>query len=137
MDYKLIGDDKCFVCGPNNPLGFKIPFEVDRAGKAIRGEFMPGPEHQGFKGITHGGIIATLLDEAMVKLAFELGIPAVTASMEVRYLVPLMTGDKVSITATITSDKKRLLEASAEVSTLSEGKVIAKATGKMIRVKTP
>lgn len=136
MNYKLIGDDKCFVCGPNNPMGLKVPFEVDRGGKTIRCEFTPGSEYQGFQGITHGGIITTLLDEAMVKLAFELGISAVTASIEVRFLAPLMSGEKVHITATITRDQKKLIEAMAEATTTS-GKVIAKATGKLIRVNSP
>lgn len=133
MNYKLIGDDKCFVCGPNNPLGLKIPFEVDRVGKTIRCEFISGPEYQGFQGITHGGIITTLLDEAMVKLAFELGVSAVTAWMDVRFLAPLMTGDKTYVSATITKEGKKLLEATAEATSV-KGKVIAKAVGKLIRV---
>ena len=133
MDYKLIGDDKCFVCGSNNPLGLKIPFEVDRAGKKIQCEFTPGPEYQGFQGITHGGVITTLLDEAMVKLAFELGIPAVTAWIEVRFLTPLMTGEKAYISATITSDEKKIIEATAKACA-SNGDLIAKAKGKLIKL---
>lgn len=133
MNYKLIGDDKCFVCGPNNPLGLKIPFVVDRAGKTIRCEFTPGPEYQGFQGITHGGIITTLLDEAMVKLAFELGVSAVTAWMEVRFVAPLFTGEKVGLLATIEKEGKKLIEATAEAVT-RDGKIIAKATGKLIKL---
>lgn len=133
MRYKLIGDDKCFVCGPNNPLGLKIPFEVDRAVKTIRCEFTPGPEYQGFQGITHGGIITTLLDESMVKLAFELGISAVTAWIEVRFLAPLMSGEKVLISGGITREGKKLIEATAEAIT-SDEKVVAKATGKLLRI---
>ena len=133
MDYKLIADNKCFVCGRDNPEGLKIPFEIDRAGKSIRCEFTPGPAYQGFKGITHGGIIATLLDEAMVKLAFELGISAVTAWMEVRYIAPLMTGDNVHISAIITRDGKKLLEATSDACT-HDGKIIAKAKGKLIKL---
>ncbi len=131
--YKLIGDDKCFVCGPKNPLGLKIPFEVDRAAKTIRCEFTPGPEYQGFQGITHGGIITTLLDEAMVKLAFELGISAVTASIEVRFVAPLFSGERVDILATIEKEGKKLIEASAEAVT-TDGKTMAKATAKLIKL---
>jgi len=109
---------------------------MDRAGKKIRCEFTPGPEYQGFQGITHGGVITTLLDEAMVKLAFELGISAVTAWMEVRFLAPLMTGEKAYISATITRDEKKLIEATAEACA-SNGNVIAKAKGKLIRLNPP
>ena len=69
----------------------------------------------------------------MVKLAFELGISAVTAWIEVRFLTPPMTGEKVSISAIITRDEKKLIEATAEACT-SNGKVIAKAKGKLIRI---
>ena len=130
---KLVADNKCFVCGRENPSGLKIPFKVDREKKTITCEFTPGTEYQGFKGITHGGIIATLLDEAMVRLAFDLGIYAVTASIEVRYINPLMSGEKIHVSASITKEAKRLLEAEAEAHT-PDGKPVAKAKAKLIRV---
>jgi len=134
-DYTLIGDDKCFVCGPDNPLGLKIPFKVDRAGKKIWCEFVPGPEYQGFQGITHGGIITTLLDEAMVKLAFELGISAVTAWIEVRFIAPLFSGEKIGVQANIEKDGKKLIEAVAEAATM-DGKTIARAKAKLIKLES-
>lgn len=130
---KLIADNKCFVCGRENPAGLKIPFKVDRENKTISCEFTPGPEYQGFKGITHGGIIATLLDEAMVRLAFDLGIYAVTASIEVRYIAPLNSGENVHVSASITKEARKLLEAEAEAHT-PDGKPVAKAKAKLIRV---
>lgn len=42
--------------------------------------------------ILYTGIIATVLDEAMVKLAFELGINAVTAKMETKFRKPVFRG---------------------------------------------
>lgn len=130
---KLIADNKCFVCGRENPAGLRIPFKVDIEKKTISCEFTAGHEYQGFKGITHGGIIATLLDEAMVRLAFDLGIYAVTASIEVRYINPLMSGEKVHVSASITKEARKLLEAEAEAMTI-DGKAVAKAKGKLIRI---
>lgn len=129
----LSDNDRCFGCGKENPSGLKIPFVVDRKKKAIRGEFTPGPEYQGYQGVTHGGIIATLLDEAMVRLAFDLGFYAVTAWMEIRYTAPLATGEKVFVSANIIKEGKKLLEATAEVND-SSGIYIAKASGKLMRV---
>ncbi|MDD5433814.1 MAG: PaaI family thioesterase [Nitrospira sp.] len=130
---KLVANNKCFVCGRENPAGLKIPFKVDRENKTISCEFTPGAEYQGFKGITHGGIIATLLDEAMVRLAFDLGIYAVTASIEVRYIAPLMSGETVYVSASITKEARKLLVAEAEACTI-DGKAVARAKGKMLRV---
>ena len=54
----------CFVCGESNPLGLQLRFHAD--GDEVRTRFVPRPEHIGFKGVVHGGLLATLLDEIMV-----------------------------------------------------------------------
>src|SRR2546425_9541575 len=60
---KLPHTKSCFVCGLNNPLGLKLDFETD--GQIVRARFVPRPEHVGFRATIHGGLISTLLDEAM------------------------------------------------------------------------
>ncbi len=132
---KIILQDNqaCFVCGKKNPGGLQASFTIDRENLSIKGEFTPGEIHQGFAGIVHGGIIATLLDEAMVKLAFEAGIYAVTAWMEIKYISPLYVGEKLHIEAQLTKTHKRLLEGEAEAKT-SEGRLIARAKGKLLKV---
>jgi len=61
---KLPHTRSCFVCGLNNPLGLKLDFETDS--QIVRARFTPRPEHVGFSETIHGGIISTVLDEAMV-----------------------------------------------------------------------
>lgn len=129
----LSDNNKCFGCGKENPLGLKIAFTLDREGKAIKGEFTPGPEYQGYQGITHGGIIATLLDEAMGRLLFEIGSLAVTAWMEVRYMAPLAIGEKVFVCARVIKERKKFFEAVAEVTDIT-GAIIARASGKLMMV---
>lgn len=130
---KLSDNNKCFGCGKENQLGLKISFTLDKGNKAIKGEFTPGPEHQGYQGITHGGIIATLLDEAMGRLLFELGSYAVTAWLEVRFTAPLEIGEKVFVSAKVIKERKKYFEAVAEV-TDSSGASIARASGKLMMV---
>src|SRR5207248_10441272 len=60
---KLPNSFACFVCGDRNPKGLRVRFYIE--GDSVSGQFMPCDEHMGFRGITHGGIIAALLDEAM------------------------------------------------------------------------
>src|ERR1041385_3913787 len=55
----------CFVCGEANPAGLRLRFETD--GQVVTARFTPRPEHIGFKQVVHGGIVATLLDEIMVR----------------------------------------------------------------------
>jgi acyl-coenzyme A thioesterase PaaI-like protein len=52
----------CFVCGVDNPIGLHLSFYTDDEGQTVA-RFRPGPEHQGYPGHLHGGIISTLLDE--------------------------------------------------------------------------
>ena len=65
MPYEKIGqgEDYCFACGPKNPIGLHLEFQLAdgkfRAHKALASEY------QGYSGIVHGGIVTTLLDEAM------------------------------------------------------------------------
>ena len=129
---ELIDDGFCFVCGTRNPIGLKLDFSFD--GKTIKTEFTPRKEHQGYFNIVHGGIIATLLDEAMVKLAIELDMPAVTAQMDVRLRKALNVGEKITISAEILKETRKTLDAYAKAVT-SDGILAADATGKLVKVK--
>ena len=51
----------CFLCGIDNPIGLKLKFYTDEEGRCIA-RFRPKPEHQGYPGQLHGGIISALLD---------------------------------------------------------------------------
>ena len=123
----------CFVCGKDNPIGLKVEFEVDENAKTIRGRFTPRPEHQGYEGILHGGIITTLMDEAMVKLAWKLGYPAVSAELTVRLKAPAAPGDDLIVTARILKASGRLIEAEAKVERGSV--VIGEAKGKLLKTR--
>jgi uncharacterized protein (TIGR00369 family) len=130
---ELIDDGFCFVCGPKNPIGLKLDFSFDGQTKTITTEFTPRKEHQGYFNIIHGGIIATLLDEAMVKLAIALDMPSVTAQMDVRLKKALKVGDKITISAEILKETRKTLEAYAKAVT-SDGILAADATGKLMKV---
>jgi uncharacterized protein (TIGR00369 family) len=128
---KLSDDGYCFVCGPKNPIGLKLDFHFN--GTSIKTVFIPKKEHQGYFNIVHGGILTTLLDEAMVKLAIAMDMPAVTAQMDVRLKKALEVGETVKIEARMLHVTKRLLEAHAEAIT-GENEIVADAKGKLIRI---
>ena len=131
MNMKFEDDDFCFLCGKNNPAGLKLDFSFD--GKTIKTEFIPEKIHQGYTDILHGGIVATLLDEAMVKVAIELGTFAVTAQMDIRLKKPAKTGEKLIISAEIKEEKRNVLFAYAKAVT-DKGIIVADATGKLVKV---
>jgi uncharacterized protein (TIGR00369 family) len=122
----------CYVCGRDNPAGLHAVFEVDRNDKTVTGRFLPQPEHEGWAGIVHGGIVSALLDEAMVKLAAHLGIPAVSAELVVKFKAPAASGKELVVRGKIIKYASRLIEAEA---TVEQGQtVVAEAKGKLLKV---
>lgn len=103
----------CFGCGERNPGGLRLCFEVDRAARTLRTTCRLPDIYQSWEGILHGGLVATLLDEAMGKLAQELGHPALTASLEVRFRRPARVGEPITVEAAIDSLDRRIIRARA------------------------
>ncbi len=127
-------NNRCFVCGTNNPYGLQVKPEIKDAGAEVHIECTP-PEHmQGWANILHGGIISTLLDEAITHIGIgTFDGPAVTAQLEVRFRKPAPTGVKLHVFAERTKVSRRLIEAKAEIK-LSDDTVIATGTGKVMPV---
>ncbi len=127
-------NDNCFVCGMKNSFGFQVKPMVRDGGASVHIDCTPPAHLQGWANILHGGILSTLLDEAITHVGigtFEK--PAVTASLEVRFRKPAPTCVKLHVRAERIKVSKRLVEAKAAV-TLSDGTLIATATGKVMPV---
>ncbi len=130
MTFESLGN--CFVCGEKNPGGLRLDFEINRAKQTLRTTFVASLTYQGWDGIVHGGIVSTLLDEAMAKLAFELGYQAVTASLEVRFKKPAPILEPLQVYGEITEVTKRLIRARARIEK-RDGTVIAEGRSSLIR----
>ncbi len=129
---QLRDNELCYVCGKKNPSGLAVDFTINAKTKSINAVFIPSDIHQGYEGIVHGGILSSLLDEAMVKLAFNLGIPALTAEIIVKFKAPAVPGAELVIAGIITQETKRLILAEARI---ERGPVvIAEAKGKLLRI---
>lgn len=112
-----IGKDgyHCFGCCPENETGLKLEFFED--GQDVLTRFLPHSEHQGWNGMLHGGISATLLDETMGWAVMRfLSTTGVTARMELRYSKPvLLTQGQVEVRARIKETRGRLAYLEAEI----------------------
>lgn len=122
----------CFACGKENPRGLKIPFEVYDQG--VRAVFTPDQTLAGYDDTIHGGIISTLIDEAIVWAAYAATERfGVTAELNVRFKKPLPVGTECTITGKLLEDKGRLWILEARV-TDPDGDPYATGTGKVIPV---
>jgi uncharacterized protein (TIGR00369 family) len=81
--------NQCFACGPENPAGMHLKFTYDRKRKTFVCRFRLDERYTGPPGHCHGGIIATILDEAMGKVNKLRNVVAMTAQMTVDYLRPV------------------------------------------------
>jgi acyl-coenzyme A thioesterase PaaI-like protein len=116
--------DLCFGCGKNNPHGLKLEFHWD--GKMAKAEFTPNKYHQGWKDVVHGGILTTVMDEAMGYAAYYERIPCVSGIIEVRLRQPAHVGDPLTVTASVTKKARRLAMTAAKI-TKRDGTVVAEA----------
>ncbi len=137
MEDKIIneldnGDNYCFACGTDNPYGLKLHFRID--GDRFVTETVLVREYQGYTGVTHGGIVSTLLDEAMGGYLVALGEKAVTGRLSVRYRHPTPIGEKIRITGWIEARRKNLVKMKANV-VLPDGTVTAEGSADMAVVE--
>jgi uncharacterized protein (TIGR00369 family) len=80
-----------------NDSGMKLTFVQDIEKRRIVGRFVLGERFQGGGGMGHGGIIATLLDEAMGKVCRFREVRAVTAELSIQYLKPVIVQDEIIV----------------------------------------
>lgn len=121
---------RCFICGPDNPLGLKVKPSRDKdAGRAWLTVTIPD-DYQGWAGIVHGGVIGALLDEVSVYAALAVARQIVTAELTVRYLKPVPTGREVRVEARIREQVRRSVFVDAEL--LCDGVVLASSEARLV-----
>lgn len=125
-DPKHIGEYNCFACSPYNESGLQLEFWED--GDYIISKWNPTRSLEGWIGVVHGGIQATLLDEVggwvvMLKLK----TAGVTSNLNINYLKPVkVSKGELTIKGRLIEVEKRY--AYIEVSLFDgEGEECAKA----------
>ncbi len=116
----------CFVCGPSNPIGLRMRFRLD--GDVCRGELVPGPDHGGWHGVLHGGILYAALDDVMANWLHLRGEHGMTARCEVRYLSPVALGTRLLLEARLRRRKGPLAILEGRAVRASDGVVVAESS---------
>lgn len=119
----------CIICGNKHPLGLKLPFHACKDG-SIKAKFFCDEFLQGYSGLMHGGVIAAILDGAMMNCLFAHGKIAVTGALTVRFLSPLAVKQAATVRARI---KKSISTWHILESELLQGKrIVATGTAKFM-----
>ncbi len=123
----------CFGCGPDNPVGLRMRFfhEADE----VVSRLTLGREYAGYADFVHGGVLATMLDEAMGWAIFHLADSyAVTRSLQVDYRRPVYVGRELAVRARISAADGDILRLEARIED-ARGRVLARAAGDWVRVR--
>lgn len=122
----------CFGCGLENPSGLRLKFFVAPDGSIVCHPRL-ARRFAGPPGHAHGGIIATLLDEAMSKANRARSVVAMTRQMSVEYLRPAPLGTRLTLTARHVSVHGRRHHCEASLADES-GQVLATAMAVFVAV---
>ena len=119
---------QCFVCGAQNATGLQLEFR--REGALVVADFLPKEAFQGFPGVVHGGVLASLLDEALSRTALLYGEWVMTGRLEIRYRQPAVVGQVLRVTAEIEQRRARMVMARGAIALAADpAVVIAEAKG--------
>jgi len=111
-DIRARTQNSCVVCGQENPHGLRIHYHLQEDG-AIAADWQPTENWEGFEGIVHGGIISTVLDEAMSKAVAAMNFEALTSELRVRFRHHVGAGENLRIRGWIVARVKRLIKTEA------------------------
>ncbi len=117
----------CFACGLENPAGLQLHF-YDNGADEVAADFTVQPDHQGYPGVVHGGVVAAILDELGGRTVM-IGNPNrffMTAKLEIKYRQPVPVGVPLKAVGKLIKLKERLATARAEILSPS-GDVLAEA----------
>ncbi len=128
-----IPKNHCFGCGPDNPDGMQLQFSLDSERESFVARFRLPPRYTGPPGHAHGGIIATILDEAMGKVNKLRHVVALTRELKVEYLRPVPLGKPL-----IAEGREKYVRGREHINIAEirneEGTVLARSRGKFIAI---
>lgn len=129
---EVVEDGRCFVCGPDNTGGLQARFTIDRPRQAASCRTRVPARFQGWQDVVHGGVLATLLDEACIYACRSQGDRFVTAELAVRYKKPVPVETDLVVSAEVVQRRKRLFTVRARLEV--NGQVHAEADSKVLSV---
>lgn len=131
--YLKLQKNFCFACGKNNPEGMHLNFVHDKQRNCFVCRFRLGKRYTGPPGHCHGGIIATILDDAMGKVNKLREVVALTSQITVDYLKPVPLNKPLRVESRELRVRGRRHTNVAEILD-AEGKVLARSTGTFIAI---
>jgi len=128
-----LAKNQCFACGPDNAAGMRLKFIFDKQRQIFVCTFRLDQRYTGPPGHCHGGIIATILDEAMGKVNRIRQVIALTSQMTVDYLRPVPLNQPLRVESREVSVRGRRHVNMAEILN-RKGEVLARGRAVFIAI---
>ena len=122
-----IAPHNCFACGELNRDGLQLRMHLTANGSWT--EIALDRRFEGWAGITHGGILATLADEAMAWSLFSDDQLGLTARLAIDFRKPAPIERALRAEGWITDRRRLRYETAARVVDRETGELLAEATG--------
>jgi acyl-coenzyme A thioesterase PaaI-like protein len=122
-----VSPHSCFACGELNAHGLHLVLHV--SGDTCWTELTLRPEFQGWEGIAHGGIVATVLDEVMAWALASADSWGYTARISIDYRRPVPVGARIRGEGRLIERRRRLLTTRGSLLDPATGEVYASAEG--------
>jgi uncharacterized protein (TIGR00369 family) len=129
---EISDDNHCFVCGELNLSGLRVRPRIDAPNQSATMRLVIPRAFQGWQGVVHGGILATLLDETCAYAAKGLVPHVVTAEITVTYKKPVPIETEVLVSATVVSRRHKIIEVKGQIAI--DGELYAEASARMFIV---
>ncbi len=117
----------CFACGQLSEHGLHLDLHVE--GETCWTELELSAAFQGWEGIAHGGIVATILDEVMAWALVATDAWGVTARMNIEFRRPVRVGKRIRAEGWLVERRRRLLSTAARLVDAETGAELATAEG--------
>lgn len=122
-----IAPHHCFACGTLNTHGLHLDLHVERGRSWV--ELPYEARFQGWDGIAHGGILATILDEVMAWALVGEDSWGLTARLAIDFKQPVRVDQRIRAEGWITRSRRRIVDTEARLTDAHSGDVLATATG--------
>ena len=115
--HKLPNSRNCFACGMENPIGLKLEMYADPESGGVVCDYTIPKKYEGYPGVAHGGIVATLLDEVIsrVYMVADHNRFMYTAKLTTRLRKHVPVEKPLHMTGSFIKDKGRTAEAEAKI----------------------
>lgn len=98
------------MCGRDNPHGLHLRLSVNDASGLVTAASTPAVHHVGFADVVHGGLIATIADEAMVWAAtWRMRWFCYCGSLDVRFRKPARPGTAIRVEASVAGVRGKVI----------------------------